>query len=74
MRVWDNACNAPPALARNYRLNVTSHFNTGAAGSRGRGVDYGAIVGLGQLRAYAETGPCRQFSDYSRKTTNGRKR
>jgi hypothetical protein len=34
VRVWHNVCNAPPALARNYRLNVTWQCNTGTTGSR----------------------------------------
>jgi hypothetical protein len=34
VRVWHNACNAPPALARNYRLNVEWDCNTGSLGSR----------------------------------------
>ena len=34
VRVWHNACNAPPALARNYRLNVEWDCNTGTLGSR----------------------------------------
>jgi hypothetical protein len=34
VRVWHNACNAPPALARNYRLNAQWHCNTGTSGSR----------------------------------------
>jgi hypothetical protein len=34
VRVWHNVCNAPPALARNYRLSVTWHCNTGTTGSR----------------------------------------
>jgi hypothetical protein len=34
VRVWHNACSAPPALARNFRLNVTWDCNTGTPGSR----------------------------------------
>ena len=34
VRVWHNVCNAPPALARNYRLNVEWDCNTGTLGSR----------------------------------------
>ncbi len=34
VRVWHNACNAPPSLARTYRLNAQWHCNTGTAGSR----------------------------------------
>lgn len=34
VRVWHNVCNAPPALARNYRLNVEGGCNTGTLGSR----------------------------------------
>jgi hypothetical protein len=34
VRVWHNVCNAPPGLARNYRLNVQWDCNTGELGSR----------------------------------------
>lgn len=34
VRVWHNACNAAPALARNFRLNVAWDCNTGTLGSR----------------------------------------
>lgn len=34
VRVWHNACNAPPGLARNFRLNVAWDCNTGSLGSR----------------------------------------
>lgn len=34
VRVWHNVCNAPPALSRNFRLNVDSGCNTGELGSR----------------------------------------
>ena len=34
VRVWHNVCNAPPGLARNYRLNVQWDCNTSQLGSR----------------------------------------
>lgn len=34
VRVWHNACSAPPGLARNFRLNITWDCNTGTLGSR----------------------------------------
>jgi hypothetical protein len=34
VRVWHNACNAPPSLARTYRLNAQWHCDTGTLGSR----------------------------------------
>ncbi len=34
VRVWHNVCNAPPALSRNFRLNVDSSCETGTLGSR----------------------------------------
>ena len=34
VRVWHNACSAPPGLARNFRLDITWDCNTGTLGSR----------------------------------------
>jgi len=34
VRVWHNVCSAPPALTRNFRLNITWDCNTGTLGSR----------------------------------------
>lgn len=34
VRVWHNVCNAPPALARDFRLHVEWDCDTGALGSR----------------------------------------
>lgn len=34
VRVWHNACSAPPGLARNFRLNITWDCNAGTLGSR----------------------------------------